>query len=110
MAGRRRLLLAGVLTLALLPASASGATRTYSTGPLRYPIPDLGTLDVPLRILQNGPVSYLEVSVRIDHPRESDLTLSLVSPSGIAVVLSARRGGADCRAGATGASAASSSS
>src|SRR5207247_4036767 len=36
---RRRFLLAGLLTLALLPASAGAATRTYSTGPLRYPIP-----------------------------------------------------------------------
>ena len=93
MAGPRRVLLAGLLSLALLPGSAAAATRTYSTGPLRYPIPDVGTLDVPLRILDRGPVSYLEVSVRIDHPRDSDLTLSLVSPSGSAVVLSAKRGG-----------------
>jgi subtilisin-like proprotein convertase family protein len=89
----RRLLLAGLLSFVLLPGSAAGATRTYSTGPLRYPIPDTGTVDVPLRVLQKGPVSYLEVSVRIDHPRDSDLTLSLVSPTGSAVVLSAKRGG-----------------
>jgi subtilisin-like proprotein convertase family protein len=89
----RRLLLAGFLSVVLLPASASGATRTYSTGPLRYPIPDVGRLDVPLRVLDRGPVSYLEVSVRIDHRRDSDLTLSLVSPSGSAILLSAKRGG-----------------
>jgi subtilisin-like proprotein convertase family protein len=40
-----------------------------------------------------GPVSYLEVGLRIDHPRDSDLTLSLVSPAGTAVVLVAKRGG-----------------
>ena len=91
MADPRRLLLAGLLTLALLPGAASGATRDYSTGPLRYPIPDVGTLDVPLRVLQKGPVSYLQVNLRIDHPRPSDLTLSLVAPSGAAVVLSAHR-------------------
>jgi subtilisin-like proprotein convertase family protein len=90
-ARRRRFLLAGLLSLALA-GSASGATRTYSTGRLRYPIPDVGSLEVPLRVLQKGPVSYLEVSVRIDHPRDSDLTLSLVSPSGSAIVLSAKRG------------------
>ena len=65
----------------------------YSTGPLSYPIPDAGTVDVPLRVLDKGPVSYLEVWLRIDHPRDSDLTLSLVSPSGTTVVLSAKRGG-----------------
>ena len=92
MARRRRFLLAGLLSLALLPGTASAATRTYSTGRLRYPIPDVGSVEVPLRVLQKGPVSYLEVSVRIDHPRDSDLTLSLVSPSGSAIVLSAKRG------------------
>jgi len=91
--GRRRLLLAGLLTLALLPGAGSGATRIFSTGPLRYPIPDVGTLDVPLRVAQAGPVSYLQVMVRVDHPRPSDLTLSLVAPSGAAVVLSAHRNG-----------------
>jgi len=65
----------------------------YSTGPLSYPIPDAGTVDVPLRVLDKGPVSYLEVWLRVDHPRDSDLTLSLVSPSGTTVVLSAKRGG-----------------
>ena len=73
--------------------SAGGATRGYSTGPLAYSIPDLGTVDVPLGVLDKGPVSYLEVWLRIDHPRNSDLTLSLVSPAGTTVVLSAKRGG-----------------
>ena len=93
MAGPRRLLLAGLLTLALLPGAASGATRTYSTGPLAVAIPDVGSVDVPLAVPDKGPVSYLEVGLRIDHPRDSDLTLSLVSPAGTAVVLVARRGG-----------------
>jgi subtilisin-like proprotein convertase family protein len=91
--GRRRLLLAGALTLALLPGAAAGATRTYSTGPLAVAIPDVGNLDVPLAVPDKGPVSYLEVGLRIDHPRDSDLTLSLVSPAGTAVVLVAKRGG-----------------
>jgi subtilisin-like proprotein convertase family protein len=91
-AGRRRFLLAGLLTLALA-GSASGATRTYSTGPLAFAIPDEGTVEMPLAVPDKGPVSWLEVGLRIDHPRDSDLTLSLVSPSGKAVVLSAKRGG-----------------
>jgi len=91
-AGRRRLLLAGLLTLALLPGAAAGATRTYSTGPLAFAIPDAGSVDVPLAVPDKGPVSYLEVGLRIDHPRDSDLTLSLVSPAGSSVVLVAKRG------------------
>jgi subtilisin-like proprotein convertase family protein len=89
----RRFLLAGLLTLALLPGAASAATRTYSTGPLAVAIPDVGSIDVPLVVPDKGPVSYLEVGLRIDHPRDSDLTLSLVSPAGTAVALVAKRGG-----------------
>src|SRR5207237_9287510 len=95
MAPRPRVLLCvlALLTIAVVAGSAGGATRMYSTGPLSYPIPDAGTVDVPLRVLDKGPVSYLEVWLRIDHPRDSDLTLSLVSPSGTTVLLSAKRGG-----------------
>src|SRR5204863_443762 len=42
MARARRILLVAALTLALAGGSAGGATRTYSTGPLDYPIPDVG--------------------------------------------------------------------
>ena len=91
---RRRLLFAlALLTTGLVAGSAGGATRTYSSGPLAFALPDVGTVDVPLAVPDKGPVSYVEVAVRIDHPRDSDLTLSLVSPSGKAVVLSAKRGG-----------------
>jgi len=92
-ADRRRILLVGLLTVALLPGAAAGATRTYSTGPLSYAIPDVGSVDVPLTVPDRGPVSWLEVGLRIDHPRDSDLTLSLVSPAGTEVVLIAKRGG-----------------
>lgn len=95
MARGRRLPLAGLafLTAGLVAGSAGGATRTYSTGPLAHPIPDVGTVEVPLAVLDRGPVSYAEVAVRIDHRRDSDLTLSLVSPVGTTVLLSAKRGG-----------------
>jgi subtilisin-like proprotein convertase family protein len=92
--GRRRLLAVfAVLTIGLAAGSAGGATRTYSSGTLTYALPDVGTVDVPLGVPDKGPVSYVEVAVRIDHPRDSDLTLSLVSPAGKTVVLSAKRGG-----------------
>jgi subtilisin-like proprotein convertase family protein len=47
------------------------------------------SIDVP----DAGPVSFVAVGVRIDHPRDSDLTLTLISPRGRKVVLSAARGG-----------------
>ena len=93
MARGRRVLLLAALTLLVGVGSAGGATREYSTGALDYPIPDVGTLEVPLRVLQHGPVSFLAVELQIDHPRDSDLTLSLVAPTGATVVLSAKRGG-----------------
>jgi subtilisin-like proprotein convertase family protein len=93
MARGRRVLLLAALTVAVAGGgSAGGATREYSTGPLDHPIPDVGTLDVPLRVLQHGSVSFLAVELQIDHPRDSDLTLSLVAPAGATVVLSAKRG------------------
>jgi subtilisin-like proprotein convertase family protein len=93
MARGRRVLLLAALTVAVAGGgSAGGATREYSTGPLDHPIPDVGTLDVPLRVLQHGPVSFLAVELQIVHPRDSDLTLSLVAPAGATVVLSAKRG------------------
>ena len=44
---------------------------------------------------QNSRVVSAEVGVRIDHPRESDLVLTLVSPSGTRVLLAENRGGLD---------------
>ncbi len=43
----------------------------------------------------NSKVVSAEVGVRIDHPRESDLVLTLISPSGTRVLLAENRGGLD---------------
>jgi len=83
--------------LALVPlvvaASAPGATSTYSSHQLHAAIPDQGILDRSIQVPDAGPVSFVAVGVRIVHPRDSDLTLSLVSPRGTVVPLSVRRGG-----------------
>ena len=97
------------LSVGLLHGSAAGATRRYSTGPLSYPLPDAGTTAVRLLVPDSGPISYLEVSLRIDNPRDSDLTLTLVSPARTLVVLTTKRdgkgrnygNGAPCGYGAT---------
>jgi len=88
----RRVLLAAAL-LGLSAAPAHGATRTYSSGSLQAAIPDGGRLDNGIVVPDSGPVSNVSVSVRLDHPRDSDLTLTLVSPRGTEVVLSRKRGG-----------------
>ncbi len=90
----RRPLLAVLVLIALLVAgSGHAATRTYSTGTIHAPIPDGGTVERSIAVSDTGPVSHVDVAVRIAHPRDSDLTLTLVSPRGTEVPLSVRRGG-----------------
>jgi subtilisin-like proprotein convertase family protein len=67
--------------------------KTYSSGRLAAAIPDLARLERSLVVPDAGPVSRVAVSVRLAHPRDRDLTLSLVSPSGTEVLLVAGRGG-----------------
>ena len=50
----------------------------------------------------NSPVESVEVGVRINHPRESDLVLTLVSPAGTRVLLAENRGGLDTNGYGTG--------
>jgi subtilisin-like proprotein convertase family protein len=88
----------GLLTLALAlsalvwAASAPAATKTYSTGPIRQAIADGGAGAARIHVPDAGPVSYLGVAVRIEHPDDGQLTLELVSPSGKTVVLSRKHG------------------
>jgi subtilisin-like proprotein convertase family protein len=89
----RRLLLLLPFALLALAGSAPAATRTYTSHQLHASIPDLGTLQESIPVPDTGPVSFVAVGVRIVHPRDSDLTISLVSPHGTAIPLSAGRGG-----------------
>jgi subtilisin-like proprotein convertase family protein len=87
----KRLLLVAAL-LGAWAAPVPGATGQYSSGNLQAAIPDPGRLDDGIVVPDSGPVSNVSVSVRLDHPRDSDLTLALVSPRGTEVVLSRKRG------------------
>lgn len=69
------------------------ASTTYSSGSLAQPIPDQGTLDIPIAVTDIGAVDSLQVGVRLDHTFTGDLVISLVHPDGTTVVLSNRRGG-----------------
>src|SRR5581483_9335641 len=88
----RRVALLLPLALLALAAQAPGATRTYSSGQLHASIPDGGTLVKSIQVPDRGPVAFVAVGVRIVHTRDSDLSLTLVSPNGTAVPLSTHEG------------------
>ena len=89
----RRLALLFPLVALALAGGARAATKTYSSHQLHTAIPDGGTLDKSISVPDAGPVSFAAVGVRIVHPRDSDLTISLLSPRGTRILLSAGRGG-----------------
>lgn len=68
-------------------------TITASSGDVSAPIPDLGTVEVPILIPDSGAVTDVNVRVRLNHTFDGDLAISLVGPDGTEVVLSNRRGG-----------------
>lgn len=78
--------------------NGSIGTDTYSTGNISTPIPDLTTVDIPISVPADSVsnkniVADTRVRVRLDHTFDSDLSLSLISPTGVVVKLSERRGG-----------------
>jgi len=89
----RRLLLLAPLALLAFSGSSPAATATYTSHQLHAAIPDGGTLARTIAVPDAGPVSFVAVGVRIAHPRDSDLTLRLVSPRGRSILLSAGVGG-----------------
>lgn len=102
----RRLLLLTPLALLALATTSPAATTTYTSHQLHAAIPDTGSVTRSIHVPDAGPVSFLAVGVRILHPRDRDLTLSLIDPRGHKVVLSAAVGGAgaDYGSGAKGCS------
>jgi subtilisin-like proprotein convertase family protein len=94
-----RLLVCAALLL-LGAVSARAATGSYSSGSIAAPIPDGGVLERAIEVPDAGPVAHVAVSLRIAHPRDSDLTISLIGPDGTAVTLERRRGGTGADFGA----------
>jgi subtilisin-like proprotein convertase family protein len=90
----------------ILATTSPAATRTYTSHQLHAAIPDPGSVVRSIDVPDSGPVSFVAVGVRVTHPRDSDLTIGLVSPRGRTVTLSRRRGGAgaDFGSGAKGCS------
>lgn len=69
------------------------ATNTYASGNVSTPIPDLGTVDVPVSVPNTGSITDVNVKVRLNHTFDGDLDIKLVHPDGTVIPLSNRRGG-----------------
>jgi subtilisin-like proprotein convertase family protein len=71
---------------------------TFASGNVVVPIPDFvsgvpGIAEVAIPVDGTGLVGNVKVSVRLNHTFDGDLQISLIAPSGKAVVLAERRGG-----------------
>jgi subtilisin-like proprotein convertase family protein len=60
-------------------------------------IPDNGLITATVNVPVDKQVAEVQVAVRIDHPRSSDLVLHLISPQGTRVLLAENRGGTEER-------------
>jgi subtilisin-like proprotein convertase family protein len=69
-------------------------SATYSSGSLATPIPDLGSVEIPINVSDVGSIEDIDVRVRLNHSFDGDLIISLIAPDGSTVILSANRGGA----------------
>jgi subtilisin-like proprotein convertase family protein len=86
----------GVGSAVLSPAVVS----VYSSGNIATPIPDLGTVDIPINVSDTGTVLDINVRVRLNHTFTQDLSISLISPAGTTVPLATQRGGSGDNYGA----------
>ena len=77
----------------LTPGGGVGA-GSFTSGNIAVPIPDLGTVSVPVNVPAGGLVSDVNVKVRLNHPFDADLVLTAIAPDGTEVLLSLNRGGA----------------
>jgi subtilisin-like proprotein convertase family protein len=76
-----------------LGSLSSPTTASYSSGNIAVPIPDQGSVDVPLSVPDVGVVSDVNARVRLNHTFDGDLVISLVHPDGTVLPLSTNRGG-----------------
>lgn len=70
-------------------------TRVYSPGDTPRPLPDQARTFSSIAVTDNRPVTDVQVGVRLDHGRESDLSMRLTDPAGTSTVLFENRGGYD---------------
>jgi subtilisin-like proprotein convertase family protein len=80
---------------AALALDPSDPVRTLFASAGLTPILDDAVSASTIHVTNSNPILAVDVGVRLDHPRVSDLALTLVSPSGTRVLLDENRGGAD---------------
>jgi subtilisin-like proprotein convertase family protein len=82
-----------VYVIASLGVGATPAQVIYSSsGPA--PILDDAVITNSIFVTEDQPISSVDVALRVDHPRVSDLVFHLTSPDGTRVLLVENRGGA----------------
>ncbi len=85
--------LAAAAIVLVWASPAAATTRTYSSGDLSLAIPDPGVVESAITVPDAGPVAHVSVWVRLAHPNDDDLAISLVAPDGTAVLLANHAGG-----------------
>ena len=85
-----------------LGLAAAGPTPFNFVSRGNEPILDDAVTDSTNHVGVASTVVSANVGIRVDHPRESDLVFTLVSPSGTRVLLSENRGGLDTNGYGTG--------
>ena len=66
--------------------------QPFFAGEKEVPIIDFGMTDSEVYVPDDRPISEAKVGIRLDHPRLSDLSLHLVSPTGTRLLLMEHRG------------------
>jgi subtilisin-like proprotein convertase family protein len=83
----------GTITYTFQVGTPGGtATSTYSSGNTAVAIPDQGSIDIPITVTDTGAVTDVNVSVRVNHTYDSDLTMTLIAPDNTSVALVLNRG------------------
>jgi subtilisin-like proprotein convertase family protein len=73
-------------------STGSAVTATATSGSVAIAIPENGTVNVPLTVATEGTVVRAIPRIRLNHSFDSDLRITLISPTGKPVILSNRRG------------------
>jgi len=77
----------------ILPANPSGTTTDFaSTGSIPL-LDDAVSFSDPIDVSSTQPIVSVNVGIRVDHPRISDLVFHLISPNGARILLMENRGG-----------------
>jgi subtilisin-like proprotein convertase family protein len=84
----------GTVTYTLSTGAAGAPVASeYSSGSISAPIPDSGSVDIPIAVTDLGLVDDVNVGVRINHTFDGDLEIRLIHPDGTTIMLSDNRGG-----------------